>query len=422
MSSIENEQQTWKLEPIDDTLRAQRDRYHNTIQFVTLGRDVFNPEGEHIDPNYMQLDRLLRMIALQDGSDAKQTYQDMMHGATIAYNVLLETAAEGEDVRTKLYSALGSLQTQAMNEADKKETNRPGAIGVALNDIIDDNIIFDSVDSSEGQFVFDMMSDLRKDGAGQYDALRGYRLVRLAIPWAEHRREYVVRKVLDMQTRRYPIKAPIEPKLIESINMPQKEEFEADFLEAIEGLEFDPHTLEGLEDCEKDIATLLTGHQTSLSYMSQSDISKSELFDDTTEALQESVLTHFMELPTLKLRDNISIIGNTSILVCDANGVAKTIYVISDQWTVQGILTEPSIMSVATQTYIDAIVSGDDKLSKKASKEKPNLYGLTLLVDNISVTKIDGTSLTIDAEDSAYVCIEHKGVKVYRDPLAPTVD
>jgi hypothetical protein len=412
------EKELSKLDSMAETLQAIRSEYDNPIQFITSMRRIFDMDGEHIDPNYTQLDRIMRMIALQDGADAWQTYQDMMHGACVAFELLMHTAKKGEDIRAKVYSGLGSLESLALNQADRYALNRPIAIGESLLTIYDNDLIFKStIATDEQEFIFGIITDLKKDLASQYDALRGYTLVRLIIPWAENHRAYVSNTDRGQLLEIADSTGPSRPESTPDSDF-EKEKAESDFFDIVGGLEYDMDTLEGLEDCTEDVTLLVASHLANVAYMAQGEMRDPNVAESVASALQEAYFTEFMSLKNLKLRDQVTIVGNTVLTLTNKEGEVVDIKVASDQSTIRGTIAEPTILTVFTQTFVDAAISGDEELKRVAEAEEINSFGATLLIDNFTSTSQNGTTIHFEEEYSVHVSIEHHGVKVYRDPYA----
>lgn len=411
------EQKKSKIDPVIDDLELMRSGYKDTSEFVGSMQKVFEHDAEYSEPNFRQLDRILRLIALQDGRDARKAYRDMHIGASIAFEVLLETAGMGEDIRATLYGALSALESQAIKTADKDRTYPTFAVGEALNKILQNNLMFDAINGSEEAFIFHTMAEFNGDLASQYDARRGYSLVRMAIPWAQNRRKRLIQQMLNRNSTKIP---ESDPPI--SIGDTSYDAFtETTFQDMISDFEYDAHTLEGLDDCEQDIATLLKAHHTNIANIGRFGIDDSDTVKDVIDALQKLYFDKFMTLPNLKLRDYVTIVGNTEVAVYTENNEYVTTYIIDNSSTIRGNLAEPVISDIFSQSYIDKTI----KQRKKSKTTKPrdlNILGATLLLDKTSILRADGSNVEISPEHCTYVSIEHRGVKVYRDPLARVME
>lgn len=369
--------------------------------------------SEHINPNSKQIDRLLRLIAYQDGRDATNAYEDMMVGANMAFEELLLGADDEDALRTRLYSALGSLESQALTNANVGETYPVFAIGESLNGILQNEPIFDDIDSRDEAHVFHTLADIKGDLASQYDALRGYSLVKMVIPWSEHRRKAIIRKIL-RDNRGW---SGANKASSDLAGADQKAAYKASFLELVSDLEYDTHTLEGLIDCKMDIATLLEAHHSNVANVGKFDMDDSDAVDKAIDVTQKLYFDNFMALPNLKLRDYVTIVGNTEVAVFTAKKEYVTTYIVDSNSTIRGYLSEPVVSDTFSQSYVDRAIS-QRKKPENSNPEDINIFGATLLLDNISILRADGASVDINHEHYTYVSIGHKGVKVYRDPLA----
>jgi len=408
-----NEAELPKLESLEHALLELKNTDEDVIEFIELSHGVFDTNGERIDPNFTQLDRVLKSIALLDGLDARQTYRDLLDGASIAFRILLETEDDDEDIRAKLYAALGSFETQAINKSDQKTPDRQIAIGTSMQYILDNDLIFSALDTGEEQQVAQIMTEFQQDEKHQYDALRGYRLVRMIIPWAENRRQYVLKKLSALMN--------IQPTTAEEGGDVHEEVrdkvLESVFFDMVDRLEVEDRILDGLEECNEDIEHLNILRAEYLSYMAQSDITDPNLAEQTNSALLEAMFNEFMGLKNIKLRDTLTILGNSVVLIYDAKGDFKIAYALTDGEIIRGVVVEPNIMSVPSQAYVDAASAHDERLLKKIRNKSSEPFGLTFLLDKATIQKKDGSVLQFDSSDNVYLPIQHTGLTFYRDPL-----
>jgi hypothetical protein len=239
----------------------------------------------------------------------------------------------------------------------------------------------------------------------------------MIIPWAENHRAYVSNtergQLLGIADSTGPSRRESTPD-----SDFEKEKAESDFFDIVGGLEYDMDTLEGLEDCTEDVTLLVASHLANVAYMAQGEMRDPNVAESVASALQEAYFTEFMSLKNLKLRDQVTIVGNTVLTLTNKEGEVVDIKVASDQSTIRGTIAEPTILTVFTQTFVDAAISGDEELKRVAEAEEINSFGATLLIDNFTSTSQNGTTIHFEEEYSVHVSIEHHGVKVYRDPYA----
>ena len=363
---------------------------------------------EKIDPNETQINRILRALAQQDIRGTGTVLEDLQFGAAVAFNVVLKLAKNDTHIRNKLYAALGSFETQSINEADKTMHDRHVAIGRSTSAIIETNLLFASLGSLEEDFIYRIIAREGRDPASQLDAMVGYRLVRMAIPWAETRRQYVLAKLST---------ALSDAGRSHSDEVQDGSEDTA-FFDLVGGLEVEDRILEGLEECDSDIAILNIRLEQYIEYMAQSNSDDAKVAEQVTASLLEAMFNEFMSLQHLKLRDTLTIVGNTVILVHNSQGDFKCSVPLTDGEVIRGEVTEPNIMSVPSQDYVDAAASKDEKLLKRTRKKSSQPFGLTFLLDDVTILRKDGTMLTFDSSDSVYLPIQHQGLKFYRDPYS----
>ena len=417
-----SEREVFGIEPADGVLRDLLKRHGSEpIGFALDARLKLQSSLA----NYMQMDRLTALAVAPGTEGYDQSVKDFYSGAAIAYKVMCEIGDKA-DMHNELYSALGTLESYVRRRdgADAIARKMPSAMA----ELFETDPHFAVLDGEEEVILADIVSAMTDDDDNPerlLDMTRGYKMVRMAIPWAHTRRRADIDAVL-ARSRHY--QPPQEPKVLID-EAPEKIAFSAsdediavqndlvEFWNVVGDITPDRRPLDGLQLCSDDIDSLQQLFKELLSKVPTKHLDNPSKAPEVFANIAMKMGDQLEYFAQLRDKDELTIFGDMTVLIFSDHYELLYVLSMNGTSTIRGVMADIDVRLVPTQQYVDDNAYRESKNQSPISDDDCE-PGVGLLLDRVIIADAQGRTIHFEENELVLVPIHYRDVQVYRDPLA----
>lgn len=359
-------------------------------------------ENKAFENNFFQVIKMASLVA-DPGIDNSKSIDNFLMGEVLGYAVLQRV--KGDSVYEQVYEAMNSLYSHSRvivneevfeNPVTVADEYRHRMIGLYINHILDHDLSFDSVPTSEMLLATKLLAEITSSDDQVYDAMRGYTLVRASLVWHERHK---------LELKKDSLRSTDD-----SFNETEE------FFNILSDVEVDSHLADGRISVQNTIDKINALFETTLLELA-ADLKNydDDGYDDLREELVSQIAPQICKTEDLTLTDKVFIDGVNIAMLCDTDGEIMQMIPLGPNVHLKGYLMDYDVNPIPAEDWLKNMHKTMDDTNKKNQGIPFNSFGLVmLLADAEVVDSRSGKVYGIDEKISVYVPISYDSTKIYK--------